>query len=605
MGRRCDVVVIGAGHAGCEAALAAARLGCEVVLLSPSRGTVGLMSCNPAIGGLAKGQLVREIDALGGQMALATDAAMLQFRMLNTRKGVAVRSPRAQCDRAAYAAAVLAAVEEQPRLELMEGLVEEVLVRGGRVAGVVTREGARVEAKSVVLAAGTFLRGRILVGDAEWGGGRDGEPAAENLSGCLERLGFEVRRFKTGTPPRVDAASVDFDSMRRQDGDVPIVPFSFEHDSLHLEQIPCWLTNTTPRTHDLVRGNLNRSALYGGRIRSTGVRYCPSLEDKVVKFSKKDRHLVFVEPEGRDADEFYLNGVSNSLPAEIQERMVRSIPGLEEARITRYGYAIEYDFLPPLQLGATLESKAVEGLFPAGQVNGTTGYEEAAAQGLVAGVNAAAKVRGAPPLILPRHQAYIGVLIDDLVTRGVDEPYRMFTSRAEFRLLLRADNADRRLTPTGRRVGLVRRARWLRFAAKERAIRRVTETLKGERRDGKSLFDALRRPEVAIRDLLESIPRLSGLPPAVLEQVEIDAKYAGYIERQSREIARLRDLQSRRIPRGFDFWSLSTIKYEAREKLSRVRPENLARAARVPGVTPADLLALMTALSGRRPLTKK
>jgi len=591
-----DVVVVGGGHAGVESALAAARLGCATILVTANYDTIGLMSCNPAIGGLAKGQLVREIDALGGQMGLATDEAMLQFRMLNTKKGLAVRSPRAQCDRRAYAAAIRCALEQQQNLEIVQGLVEEVLIRGGRVAGVVTREGARIRARRVVLAAGTFLKGRIWVGDVCYEGGRSGEPAAVRLSDYLQKVGFEVGRLKTGTPPRVDARSVDFERMMRQDGDEPPMPFSFLNDQLRIQQMPCWVTYTNARTHRIIADNLARSALYGGKIRATGVRYCPSIEDKVVKFAHKERHQVILEPEGRQTTELYVNGVSNSLPADIQERFLRTIAGLEEARITRFGYGIEYDFFPPTQLKPTLETKLVEGLFFAGQINGTTGYEEAAAQGIVAGINAALSLKGQEPLVLRRDQAYIGVLIDDLVTKGVDEPYRMFTSRAEFRLILRADNADLRLTPIAAKIGLASQQRIARLKRRKEQITQLQRLLEQQKDNGVPLVRLLRRQDVRLQNLAERHPQIASFPEDVRLCVEVEVKYEGFIKRMMRQVERLRELEGVRIPAGFDFWRVEGMKWEAREKLSRIRPATVGQAARVPGVGPSDVMALLIAL---------
>jgi len=591
-----DVVVVGGGHAGVESALAAARLGCTTILVTTNYDTIGLMSCNPAIGGLAKGQLVREIDALGGQMGLATDEAMLQFRMLNTKKGLAVRSPRGQCDRRAYAAAVRRALEQQENLEIMQALVEEIMVRDGRVVGIVTREGARIKARRVVLATGTFLKGRIWVGDVCYEGGRSGEPAAVRLSEYLQNAGFKVGRLKTGTPPRVDARSVDFERMVRQDGDEPPLPFSFLNDELRIEQMPCWVTYTNAQTHQVIADNLAKSALYGGKIHATGVRYCPSIEDKVVKFAHKERHQVILEPEGRQTTELYVNGVSNSLPADIQERFLHTIAGLEEARITRFGYGIEYDFFPPTQLRPTLETKLVEGLFFAGQINGTTGYEEAAAQGIVAGINAALSLKGQEPLVLRRDQAYIGVLVDDLVTKGVDEPYRMFTSRAEFRLILRADNADLRLTPIAAKIGLASQQRTARLKRRKEQITQLQHLLEQRKDNGVPLVRLLRRQDVRLQSLAERHPQIASFPKDVRLCVEVEVKYEGFIRRMMRQVERLRELEGVRIPAGFDFWRVEGMKWEAREKLSRIRPATVGQAARVPGVGPSDVMALLIAL---------
>lgn len=595
-----DVIVVGGGHAGCEAALATARLGLSTALITASYDTVALMSCNPAIGGIAKGQLVREIDALGGQMALVTDASLIQFRMLNTKKGIAVRSPRAQCDRNLYKESMRRAIQRQNNLCLMQGMVEEILTDGGSVSGVVLREGLKIGARVVIVAAGTFLRGRIFVGDVSYAGGRAGENASGSLSLSLERLGLKTRRLKTGTPPRVDGRTLNYSRLSVQRGDDRIVPFSFRTDKIEREQLVCYITYTTERTHKIIRGNLKRSALYGGRIKATGVRYCPSVEDKVVKFADRERHQIFIEPEGLDTEEFYLNGLSMSLPADIQEEVVNSIPGLEEARITRYAYAIEYDFFPPEQIHPTLETKSVDGLFLAGQINGTTGYEEAAAQGLMAGINAALKLKKKPPIILSRSEAYIGVLIDDIVTKGVDEPYRMFTSRAEYRLILRSDNADRRLTPLGYRIGLVNEEQYQRLLKKEKAIKRLRRTLEERRRDGVRLSKLLRRPDMTVERIGEYEPSVLDYPEDVRQQVEIEIKYEGYIKRQGQQAEKLRELNKKKIPSDFDFRSVETISYEAREKLERIRPVDLAQASRIPGIRTSDIFALMVCLSRQR-----
>ncbi|MCX7703456.1 MAG: tRNA uridine-5-carboxymethylaminomethyl(34) synthesis enzyme MnmG [Planctomycetota bacterium] len=591
-----DVIVVGAGHAGCEAALAAARLGFSTALVTVSYDTVALMSCNPAIGGIGKGQLVREIDALGGQMALITDEALIQFRMLNTRKGVAVRSPRAQCDRSLYRTAMLRTLQNQKNLHLIQGMVEEVTALNGSVSGVVLREGVSLSAKVVILTSGTFLRGKIFIGDRSYPGGRAGENSSENLSLSLQRAGFKTMRFKTGTPPRVDGTTLDFSVLKPQYGDDEIVPFSFLTERIERSQVPCYITYTTPRTHEIIRKNLHRSAMYGGHIKAKGVRYCPSVEDKVVKFADKERHQIFIEPEGLNTKEFYLNGISNSLPAEVQEEMVRSLPGFENVRITRYGYAVEYDFFPPEQLKATLETKLLGGLYFAGQVNGTTGYEEAAAQGLMAGINAALKLKGVSPLVLSRSESYIGVLIDDLVTKGVDEPYRMFTSRAEYRLILRSDNADRRLTPLGYRIGLASEERYRRLFEKEDSIKRLRKILEEKKEGANSFSQLLRRPDVTLKSLGERDESLLEFSEDVRQQVEIDVKYEGYINRQKSDAEKLSELEKKLIPREFDFFAVKTISYEAREKLSRVRPQNLAQASRIPGIRSADIFALMVAL---------
>jgi tRNA uridine 5-carboxymethylaminomethyl modification enzyme len=592
-----DVIVVGGGHAGCEAALAAARMGRKTLLVTLSRSTIARMSCNPAIGGLAKGQLVREVDALGGEMGRVTDATMLQFRMLNTRKGPAVRAPRAQCDRAGYAAEMQRKVEAQPGLTVAEGMVREVIVEARRAAGVRTGDGREFRAGAVVITAGTFLRGVIHVGDKSWPAGRADEPAAENLSLQLESLGISKGRLKTGTPMRLDGETLDYGRLTRQDGDDVIEPFSHETDRREMEQVPCWITYTNHEAHRIIRENLGRSALYGGRISATGTRYCPSVEDKVVKFAAKERHQIFIEPEGRDTTEVYVNGLSNSLPQDVQEALVRSVEGLENARITRYGYAIEYDFFDPTRLRASLESKVVPGLYLAGQVNGTSGYEEAAAQGLVAGANAALAAGGGSEFVLGRDEAYAGVLIDDLVTRGTAEPYRMFTSRAEYRLLLRSDNADRRLTPRGYELGLIQGKRYNGLLEKERLISDASRYLASARHEGRTLLSLLRRQDVTFADLEKLDSGLAGMKIGrdAARQVEIEAKYEGYLNRQERQIEKYREAEGRLIPGDFDYEALP-LRFEAREKLMKIRPRSLGQASRISGVNPADISVLMVYL---------
>jgi tRNA uridine 5-carboxymethylaminomethyl modification enzyme len=598
-----DLVVIGGGHAGVEAALAAARLGARTALLTSNVDTVGQMSCNPAIGGVAKGQLVREIDALGGAMARAIDATGIQFRVLNRRKGPAMHGPRAQADRKAYQQFVRRLVEEQPNVLLRQETVTDLLVektdKGLRAVGVRVRGGAVYQAEAVILCAGTFLRGILHYGPTILPGGRAAEPPVEELSTSLEALGFEIARFKTGTSPRLDGRTIDFDKLTVQLGDDPPQPFSFVTDRLEVDQLPCWITYTTPALHELLRANLHRAPLFTGQIQSVGPRYCPSVETKVVRFADKDRHQLFLEPEGRNTHEIYVNGLSTSVPRDVQDEMVRLVPGLERAVIIRYGYAIEYDYLPPVQLTPWLETKRVKGFFCAGQVNGTTGYEEAAAQGLIAGASAGLLLKGKDPLILSRDLAYIGVMIDDLVTRGVDEPYRMFTSRAEFRLRLRHDNADRRLTRMGYELGLVDETRYRRLVEKERQIEALRACLESLRIEGIPADVYLRRPEVTWDDLLQHFPQLAGFSQKFSEQVVYDIKYEGYIARQEAEIQRQRRLAEYRIPSELDYFAVPGLRFEAREKLARVRPHTLDQASRISGITPADIAVLVIHLSSR------
>jgi len=597
-----DIVVVGAGHAGVEAATAAARMGAQTALLTSNVDTIAQMSCNPAIGGVAKGQIVREIDALGGAMGRAIDAAGIQFRMLNRRKGPAMHGPRAQADKRAYQDEIKQIVEAQPNLTLRQETVEDLLVqRHGphqRITGVRVRGDAVYRARAVILCAGTFMQGLLHYGDQTLPGGRAGEGTISGLSQALTRLGFQLARFKTGTPPRLNGHSIDYDKTELQPGDDEPQPFSFLNDKIDCQQVPCWITFTNPAVHELIRANLQRAPMYTGQIQSTGPRYCPSIETKVVRFADKDRHQLFLEPEGRRTSEVYVNGLSTSLPRDVQDAIVRLIPGLQRAQIVRYGYAIEYDFVPPEQLKPSLETKRVGGMYLAGQVNGTTGYEEAAGQGLIAGANAALALKEAEPLVLGRDEAYIGVMIDDLVTRGVDEPYRMFTSRAEYRLRLRHDNADRRLTPLGHRVGLVDGARWRILEEKAAGIARVSRLLETIRSGDVTLARLLRRPGVTWQALVERHPELGEVPEQVAQQVTHDAKYSGYIARQEIEVARHRRLAQRRIPEDFDFSVLGHLRAEAREKLSRIRPANLAQAGRISGITPADLAVLMVHLRG-------
>ena len=602
MRRDFDVVVVGAGHAGCEAALAAARMGCGTLLVTMSLDQIAQMSCNPAIGGLAKGQLVREIDALGGEMAKAADETGIQFRMLNTGKGPAVQSPRAQSDRAAYRAAMKRRVERQPNLQLLQGTAEALLAARGKVAGIRCVGGIEIRCRAVVLTTGTFLKGLIHMGPAQMVGGRMGEPSAEGLSGSLAACGIELGRLSTSTPPRLDGNTVRLDALQAQHGDLNPRPFSFSTESLPGPQLPCYLTETNETTHAIIRANLDRAPLRTGQIEPAGPRYCPSIEDKIVRFADRSKHTVFLEPEGRNTNEYYCNGIFTSLPADAQEAMVHSIRGCEQAHITRYGYAIEYDFVPPTQLWPSLETKAVENLFHAGQVNGTSGYEEAAAQGLVAGINAALKLRAEAPLVLRRDEGYIGVLIDDLVTSGTQEPYRMFTSRAEFRLLLRHDNADRRLMRYGHRLGLIAKTQWKKLEEKEREIAELLGYLGRKHHGTHSLAKILRRPGVTFDDLVKLDPSLAAkrIPRDIAEQVAIELKYEGYILRQRRQVERMQRMEDWRIPADLDYFSLEQISTESRQKLDGIRPATLGQASRISGVTPADLSVLMVHLTARQ-----
>jgi len=598
-----DIIVVGAGHAGCEAALAAARMGARTALLTMSLDSVARMSCNPAIGGLAKGQLVREVDALGGEMGKAIDAAGIQFRMINTGKGPAMHSPRAQADRNAYHLEMKRRLEEQEGLVLRQAIVTDVLVERGRVRGVRTRSGHTYRAPAVVLTTGTFLNGLLHFGPSVVPGGRMGEPPALGLSESLRRAGFRLGRLKTGTPPRVNGRTVDYELLEPQPGDPEPQPFSFSNERIEQAQLLCHITYTNSRTHEIIRANLDRAPLYTGQIEaSSGPRYCPSIEQKIVRFPDKQQHQLFLEPEGRNTLEVYCNGLFTSLPRDVQELMVHSVRGLERAQITRYGYAVEYDFVPPTQLRPSLETRRVEGLFHAGQINGTSGYEEAAAQGIVAGINAARKLQGREPLVLGRDEAYIGVLIDDLVTKGTEEPYRMFTSLAEYRLVLRQDNADRRLMRYGHENGLIGERQWRKLQMKEAAIAATLDYLRSARRNGRSLKELLRRPEMDMQGLARLDPRLASLAadPGVRRQVEIEVKYEGYLKRQLAQIARFRANENRRIPEWLDYNAIPELRNEAKEKLDAVRPISLGQASRISGISPADIALLMVHVEGKR-----
>ncbi|AGB20326.1 tRNA uridine-5-carboxymethylaminomethyl(34) synthesis enzyme MnmG [Thermoanaerobacterium thermosaccharolyticum] len=615
-----DVAVIGLGHAGCEAALATARLGLKTVAFAINLDSIALMPCNPAIGGPAKTNLVREIDALGGQMAINTDETLIQERTLNTSKGPAVRALRAQSDKKRYQFNMKYTLEKQENLDIKQAEVVDIEVENGEVKSVITKNGARYLCKSCIVTTGTYLRGRIIIGDVSYSGGPNGLFPANELSKCLERLNIKLMRFKTGTPARVDKKSINFDAMEIQPGDEKIKPFSYLHDEINVEQIPCWLTYTNSRTHEVIMRNINRSPLYSGEIKGVGPRYCPSIEDKVVKFPDKPRHQLFIEPEGRNTNEMYVQGMSSSMPEDVQIEFLRTIKGLENVKVMRPGYAIEYDCIDPTQLKQSLELKTISGLFFAGQVNGTSGYEEAAAQGLMAGINAAMKLLNREPFILDRSEAYIGVLIDDLVTKGTNEPYRMLTSRAEYRLILRQDNADFRLTEKGRQIGLVDDERYERFLKKkiqyEKEMERlktamivpsdfVNEYLKSKGSSqivtGITMYDLLKRPEI---DYLSSKvidkDRPEDIRDDVAEQIDINIKYEGYIKKQLEQVEKFKALENKKIPSWINYDDIKGISIEARQKLKSIMPTSVGQASRISGVSPADISVILIYLQSRR-----